>query len=505
MHGNYTEVDNTLYGELNIQLTPYQATLNGAQWRINGGSWIDSNETVTLTVGNYSISYKTISGYTAPESETVSVYENETTNLTRTYEENLPTPSITIKYPRGAGSYSNGYQYYNDAYVAGVKIRISATLENIPTYSIIQLWYSLDNGNSWEFGDEYEGGYTNDIIEFNEEWYSNNSIDSENIKIKLTTEVNGQIIEALNNGVFEIHPSNKYEDDGFRDMGESELSNPFPELNNILRSWGTTHEEGDGGHQCMDYYSLDHIVKQLGLPLFNGTCNEPFYSPLNGKVIYIDDTYPAECNSGYGAGNSIVIQSSIDKSIAFKILHLNDVEVNIGDFIDTGDLLGTIGSTGGGSTNGAHSHSSLYKNIYVSNHIQTTAGIQEVRLIELLTQGLGYINTFFYGCENLKNYNSAPFDFSLDGTSNREAESSMVISDIENSEYMIFIPEDNIQPNIRIFNINGTELRTIDNAVMNSVVNGSSRNINIDTFPSGIYIITIQSNAKQYTHKVIKN
>jgi hypothetical protein len=81
----------------------------------------------------------------------------------------------------------------------------------------------------------------------------------------------------------------------------------------------------------------------------------------------------------------------------------------------------------------------------------------------------------------------------------------MVISDIENSEYMIFIPEDNIQPNIRIFNINGTELRTIDNAVMNSVVNGSSRNINIDTFPSGIYIITIQSNAKQYTHKVIKN
>lgn len=506
VYGNYTVFNNTLYGALNIQLTPYQATLNGAQWRIDGGTWKESNETVTLTVGNYSISYKTISGYTAPDSETVSVYENETTSITRTYEENLPTPSISIKYPRGAGTYNGVEQYFDDAYVAGVKIRLLAGLEYVPTNSDIELWYSLNNGASWNYSESFQVGYISGSSVLDVEWYCNSNIDSETVKIKLILNSNGQNIEATNAGVFEIHPPNKYTSFGFNDDGLSILEDPFLIDDDLSLILGDANNQG--GHICSDFYSMDYSIVDtsiLNLP-YNVTCNKPFYSPLDGVVIKINNDLEPNCtgNSGSnsGSGNQVIVQSSVDKTKAFRILHLNYVNVSVGDYINIGDYLGDLGSTGANTT-GPHAHTSLYKNINVSSNLDANTN-ELVRFIDYLNNDDIIISFNTNSCNLLKNYHSAPFDFHQnESTSN--VVNSRVFSDLENSEYTIFIPEDNIQPNIRIFNLNGTEVRTMDNVIMNAVANGSTRNININEFPSGIYIISVQSDAKQYTHKIVKN
>lgn len=308
---------------------------------------------------------------------------------------------------------------------------------------------------------------------------------------------NGQTIEATNSGIFEIHPSNKFEDEGFRDNGQSNLIFPF--TGNSFW-WGTTQGSGVAGHQCLDFHAQDWTR------LFN-TCNQDFLSPIEGKVISIDDDLPENCSdntgAGTGSGNQVTIQSNIDKTMAFKVLHLNDVNVSVGDNIETGQLIGTVGSTGEVTT-GPHAHITLYKNIYVSNEIQTSTGFENVRIINLLKNGYGYNNTSNYGCNNIKNYHSASFDFSNNSFSGRMTSSSEIFSDLENSEYTVFIPEDNIKPNIRIFNLNGTEVRRMDNVTMNAVANGSTRNININEFSSGIYIITVQSKTKQYSHKIVK-
>lgn len=506
VYGNYTEIYNNTEGSLTIDLSPLQATVNGAQWRIDNGSWNNSNKTVTLQTGNYSISYKSITGFTAPNSETITISDNDNVNLSRSYQEILPTPLISIKYPRGAGTYYGVEQYYDDAYVAGVKIRILAGLEYVTTNSNIELWYSLNNGNTWSFAQNFQGGYSNGSSVLDVDWYCSSSIDSENVKIKLITESNGQTVEAVNNGVFEIHPSNKFEDEGFRDIGESELLNPFPELNSILNNWDTTNVEGDGGHQCMDYYSLDYVVKNVGIVSISNTCNQTFYSPLSGKVIKVDKDLAPNCygDSGpnSGSGNQVIIQSRIDKTKAFRILHLNHVYVTEGEIVDVGDSLGAIGSTGENTT-GAHAHTSLYKNIYVSSNFNENTNYL-LRFMDYLMDDNSVVNFNISNCNNLKNYHSAPFDFLNSNSSNRVA-SSIVSSDLENSRYTVFIPEVNVQPNIQVLNMSGLEVKTINNVNMSSTTDGSISTIQINSVASGIYILKVITENHIYSHKIIKS
>ncbi len=496
IYGNYSEIATNSYGLLTVALSPNQAVNNGAKWKINTGLWNNSNETVTLETGSYTISYKTITGFTAPNSETITIAANDDINLNRNYQEELPTPSMTIIYPRGAGMYNGRQQYYDDAYVAGVKIRILAGLEYVPTDSDIELWYSLNNGNSWNYAQSYQGGSINESSILDVEWYCNSTIDSENVKIKLVVNANGQNVEATSNGVFEIHPANKYANEGFRDNGESSLPSPFT---GSLFWWGISQGSGVAGHQCIDFHAQDWTR------LFN-TCGQDFLSPIEGVIISVDDNLPENCSgntgAGTGSGNQITIQSTTDKTMAFKVLHLNEVYVNLGDAVTEGQLIGTVGSTGEVTT-GPHAHISLYKNIYVSNNIQTTGGIQNTRIITLLNSGYGYNNTAHTGCDIVKNYHAAPFSF-INNSSSGRATSSTVISDLANSAYTVFIPESNVITNMRICDINGFEVKSMNNVIMNATNNGSMQTVNIDGFVSGVYIITVKTPKKTYTHKIIK-
>ncbi len=92
-------------GSLTITLTPTAAVDLGAQWNVDGGAWQSSGATVTgLSVGNHTVNYQTVAGWTAPASEMVSLNNNQALSLTRTYVQVTPqygSVEVTLG-PQGA-------------------------------------------------------------------------------------------------------------------------------------------------------------------------------------------------------------------------------------------------------------------------------------------------------------------------------------------------------------------------------------------------------------------
>lgn len=497
---------NNNFGWVTVTLTPNQANSSGARWKLDGGAWKHSGVTIAdIAYGNHILEFKDVTGFETPDSINFELDESSEFFLGE-YEEILSDSSIDIRYPRGAGVYYGIQQYYDDAYVAGMKIRILATLEYIPTNSTIELWYSLDNGNSWDYAQDYQGGFSGGTSTLDVEWYCNETTDSENVKIKLVTVNNGQNIESENDGVFEIHPANKFIQNGFSDSGLNILEDPFHLEEDLYLDFGNTNN--DGGHICYDYYSFDYGIFDTniwGKPI-NVTCNKPFYSPIEGRVINVNDELDPNCygntGSASGIGNQVLIQSSIDKTKAFRILHLNYVNVSEGDYVEVGEYLGDIGSTGANTTD-AHAHVTLYKNIYVSSDFSINDDTQ--RFWDFLT--IDNIDYSLNNCEMLKNYHAAPLAF-LEGTTSGFGNDSIytiVISDMETSKYTIDIPMDNISPNITIYSAGGVPVWNENKANMVQENEHSTKTIDLNDKPSGVYFVLIDVEGEVEALKIIKS
>ncbi|MDM8550848.1 peptidoglycan DD-metalloendopeptidase family protein, partial [Desulfobacterales bacterium HSG2] len=87
--GTYTQ--QAQYGSVRTTISPSEAVSAGAQWRVDGGSWQNSGRTVnSLSVGNHTVSFRTVSGWNAPRSQSVSVLANSTYAGSGTYQQ-IPT------------------------------------------------------------------------------------------------------------------------------------------------------------------------------------------------------------------------------------------------------------------------------------------------------------------------------------------------------------------------------------------------------------------------------
>ncbi len=79
-------------GALTVTLLPADAVTAGAQWQVDGGALQNSGATVSgLSVGSHTVAFKTIAGYTAPASQTVSVLAGQTATARGTYAQILNT------------------------------------------------------------------------------------------------------------------------------------------------------------------------------------------------------------------------------------------------------------------------------------------------------------------------------------------------------------------------------------------------------------------------------
>ncbi|HEX4629560.1 MAG TPA: RICIN domain-containing protein [Chthoniobacterales bacterium] len=90
-------VSTTQTGSLQVTIGPSGAVNAGAQWQVDGGSYQNSGATVNgLTVGNHSVAFKSISGWTKPSNQTVAINANATTQTSGTYVASpSPTPTAT--------------------------------------------------------------------------------------------------------------------------------------------------------------------------------------------------------------------------------------------------------------------------------------------------------------------------------------------------------------------------------------------------------------------------
>jgi len=73
-------------GSVQVTIYPPEAIATGAQWRVDGRSWRDSNDIETnLAIGMHTVEYKQISGWTEPNSETLVINFAQTTTTSGTY------------------------------------------------------------------------------------------------------------------------------------------------------------------------------------------------------------------------------------------------------------------------------------------------------------------------------------------------------------------------------------------------------------------------------------
>ncbi|MCP4346698.1 MAG: choice-of-anchor D domain-containing protein [Desulfobacterales bacterium] len=83
--GTYTQTP-SLQGSLAVGISPQDAINAGAQWRVDNGTWQDSDYT-ELSAGTHTIEFKTISGWNRPSNQTVTINDSQTTEITGTYDE----------------------------------------------------------------------------------------------------------------------------------------------------------------------------------------------------------------------------------------------------------------------------------------------------------------------------------------------------------------------------------------------------------------------------------
>jgi hypothetical protein len=73
-------------GSLKVTIEPVDAVLDGGQWQVDGGAWQNSGAMVEgLSVGNQTVHFNTITDWTSPVDQVVTINADVTTTATGTY------------------------------------------------------------------------------------------------------------------------------------------------------------------------------------------------------------------------------------------------------------------------------------------------------------------------------------------------------------------------------------------------------------------------------------
>ena len=82
-------------GSLQVTITPAGAVSAGAQWQVDSGTLQNSGNTVgNLIVGTHTVSFSSISGWTTPANQNVTIAYDATTNITGNYVQLPASPFI---------------------------------------------------------------------------------------------------------------------------------------------------------------------------------------------------------------------------------------------------------------------------------------------------------------------------------------------------------------------------------------------------------------------------
>ena len=84
-------------GTVQVILEPAEVRDAGAQWSLDGATWYDSGHTTEpLAVGEYTVMFAAVEGWTTPQEATITVTEGQATLVTGTYERQTGSLTVTI-------------------------------------------------------------------------------------------------------------------------------------------------------------------------------------------------------------------------------------------------------------------------------------------------------------------------------------------------------------------------------------------------------------------------
>jgi hypothetical protein len=117
--GNYVAIPQV--GSLQVTIIPTAAVASGAQWQVDGGTLQNSGATVSnLSVGGHNVCFSTISSWTAPPCQTVTITSNSIATATGAYVTNYTL--IVSASPANGGIVSSG-----GTFASNTTITVTAT------------------------------------------------------------------------------------------------------------------------------------------------------------------------------------------------------------------------------------------------------------------------------------------------------------------------------------------------------------------------------------------
>ena len=115
-------------GSLVVNLSPSGATSAGAQWLLNGSYHNSGDVVASLTPGQYTVSFKSVSGYTTPASINVNVVANQQTTSSAAYTAIVAsTYTLTLNYNNIQGGASASPSASGNIYTAGSLVQLYAS------------------------------------------------------------------------------------------------------------------------------------------------------------------------------------------------------------------------------------------------------------------------------------------------------------------------------------------------------------------------------------------
>jgi uncharacterized protein (TIGR02145 family) len=155
-------------GSVNVTILPAGAVSAGSQWNLDGQlPWQNSGATISAAIGSHTINFNTVSGWTPPASQNITVTTNNTINVTGTYSPVSTPPVInsitfTNRIDNHAGIMPLFTLYSGSAYVTNTPIKICAdgsvaTFIKVNVSNISGVGFRIvdENGNPINDADKY--------------------------------------------------------------------------------------------------------------------------------------------------------------------------------------------------------------------------------------------------------------------------------------------------------------------------------------------------------------
>jgi hypothetical protein len=142
------------FGAVQVVIGPAGATNAGGAWQLDAGAWQSSGVVVSnVPLGSHTVSFLSLPGWITPSNQTVTVANNQTTNLTATY---FASGALQVSL-QPAGAVSAGAQWQLDGgswYASGVLVTNLAAQSHTLAFSNLSGWISPTNGTVTVIADQ---------------------------------------------------------------------------------------------------------------------------------------------------------------------------------------------------------------------------------------------------------------------------------------------------------------------------------------------------------------